>query len=124
MPAPSQFHDEVARRLGVHHPRWVAVHVTPDRAEVVTEGIEPEADVEIGSVSKPLTGQLYVDAVARGEVTPDTRLAEVLPLAGSAAGGVTLGSLATHTSGLPRLAAGTGAWAAGLGASDTARHAG
>lgn len=90
MPAQSQFRDEVGRRLGAHHARWVAVRVTPDRAEVVTEGIEPEADVAIGSVSKPLTGQLYVDGVARGEITPDTRLAEVLPLAGSAAGGVTL----------------------------------
>ncbi|WP_205707872.1 serine hydrolase domain-containing protein, partial [Kineococcus vitellinus] len=60
---------------------------------------------EIGSVTKSLTGLLLADAVQRGEVTPATTLGEVhadrrLPAELAA---TTLGELATHTSGLPRL---------------------
>ena len=105
-------HSDVARRLGARHRRWVAVRVTADKTEVVTEGIEPSDDVEIVSMSKPLTGQLYVEALSRGEITPETVLADLLPLEGSSAGAITLASLATHTSGLPRLASQTGTLAA------------
>lgn len=64
---------------------------------------------EIGSVSKALTGLLLADAVERGEITLDDRLGAHLPqLDDAAAGDVTLASLATHTSGLPRLASGWG----------------
>ena len=104
--------DEVARRLGPKHPRWLAVRVAGGHAEVASQGIEHGADVEIGSISKGLTGLLYVDAIERGEVRPDTTLADLLPLGATPAGGVTLASLATHTSGLPRLAADSGALAA------------
>lgn len=64
-----------------------------------------DGDVEIGSVSKGVTGLLYRDAVARGEVAAEDLLRQHLPLAGCPAGGVTLGSLAQHRSGLPRLPA-------------------
>ena len=54
-------------------------------------------------------GLAGVDAVARGEVVLDDPLETHLPeLAGTPAGGVTLVSLATHTSGLPRLPEGAG----------------
>lgn len=76
-----------------------------DAGEVTTTHhlLAEDGDVEIGSVSKGVTGLLYRDAVERGEVTPEDLLQQHLPLAGCPAGGVTLGSLAQHRSGLPRL---------------------
>jgi CubicO group peptidase (beta-lactamase class C family) len=69
----------------------------------------PGADAifEIGSVSKVLTGLLLRDAVARGEVTLDTPVAQMVPFGVRFpdADGVrpTLGDLVTHRSGLPTL---------------------
>ncbi len=77
--------------------------LTPDGERLLTYGCSTDADFEIGSVTKGVTGLLYVDALERGEVTADTRLADLLPLAGSAAGGIRLSDLATHRSGLPRV---------------------
>lgn len=83
-------------------------------ARVRTVGLgRPDARVggttpfETGSVAKVFTGMLFADAVARGEVTPGTTLAQVLPdatFADRLVGGITLGELASHRSGLPRLA--------------------
>ncbi|MEJ8278375.1 serine hydrolase domain-containing protein [Pseudonocardia spirodelae] len=59
---------------------------------------------EIGSLTKTFTAALFADALTRGEVTAEDRLDRHLPeLAGTPAGGVTLGSLARHRSGLPGL---------------------
>ena len=69
-------------------------------------GCGPESDFEIGSVTKGITGLLYADAVERGEVTPETMLGDLLPLAGTRAAAVTLGALSRHSSGLPRLPTG------------------
>lgn len=77
--------------------------VTPQSTTFVHDGCEAGADFEIGSISKPLTGMLYHLALARGEVTASTRLDELLPLGGSAAGSIVLADLATHRSGLPRV---------------------
>jgi len=75
-------------------------------AEVVAP---PGADAvfEIGSVSKLLTSLLLADEVVRGEVTLETKVAELLPFGvrfpdkdGVA---VTLAHLASHRSGLPTL---------------------
>lgn len=77
-------------------------------AATAVRGMDPEADVEIGSVSKGITGLLLHDAIGRGEVSLQTPLGELLDV-GDAVGAVTLGRLATHTSGLPRLAPGSGA---------------
>jgi len=46
---------------------------------------------------------LYAEAVAAGEVTASTRLGDLLTLGDAPAGRVTVGSLVTHRSGLPRL---------------------
>lgn len=92
------------RRLGQRHPVVGAAVVAPTGTISVVRGAATTADFEIGSVSKGITGLLYTDAVERGEVAPSTRLGDLLPLEG-AAGGVTLGALSTHTSGLPRLPA-------------------
>lgn len=67
-------------------------------------GASLDADYEIGSVSKGLTGLLYADALHRGELDSGTTLGDRLPLNGSEAAGVSLESITRHASGLPRLA--------------------
>lgn len=94
---------QVAERLGQRHPVFAAATVTPSDVTVAVQGTEVGADFEIASISKGLTGLLYVDALARGEVTGDTTLDRLLPLDGVPAGRVTLASLSTHRSGLPGL---------------------
>jgi CubicO group peptidase (beta-lactamase class C family) len=61
---------------------------------------------EAGSVTKVVTGLLLALAIDAGEALGSDRLDRFLPGTG-AAGGATLAELATHTSGLPRLPAGT-----------------
>jgi CubicO group peptidase (beta-lactamase class C family) len=64
-----------------------------------------DADFEIGSISKGVTGLLYAVTLERGEIGPSTTLGELLPLGDVPAAGVTLASVSTHHSGLPRLPA-------------------
>ncbi len=97
--------EDVRRRLGRRHERFVVVAVGREGTRLATHGLAPDAEVEIGSVSKGLTGLLFLDACERGEVHPATPLGSLLPLADSDAAAVTLGDLATHRSGLPRLPA-------------------
>lgn len=66
-------------------------------------GAPLEADFEIGSISKGITGLLYADALGRGELIPASPLGALLALGECEAAGVTVGSLSTHSSGLPRL---------------------
>ncbi|GAA0800910.1 serine hydrolase domain-containing protein [Spirilliplanes yamanashiensis] len=64
---------------------------------------------EIGSLAKPLTAMLFADLVADGVVRPGDTLAATLPQVAfedPRTGAVTLEELATHRSGLPRLATG------------------
>ncbi len=61
---------------------------------------------ELGSITKTFTAALFADAIERGEVRATDTLATHLPeLRGTPAGGVTLGALAQHRSGLPGLGA-------------------
>jgi CubicO group peptidase (beta-lactamase class C family) len=92
--------------LGPRHPSYVVALVTPAGAEVGAAGADEHADVELGSVSKGITGFLWRDALARGEVAPDAVLGDHLDVPPHLSG-ITLGALATHTSGLPRLAGGS-----------------
>ncbi len=94
--------------LGRHHDRFVVAEAANGVTHTAEVGLPAGSDLEIGSVSKGLTGLLFADSRERGETRDDTRLGTLLPLDGTPAAGVTLGDLATHTSGLPRLAAGTG----------------
>ncbi|WP_409235570.1 serine hydrolase domain-containing protein [Streptomyces sp. PA5.6] len=93
--------------LGPRHPIAAAAVVTSAGTRVASRATNLDAnldaDYEIGSVTKAVTGLLYADALTRGEITPDTRLGELLPLADAPAARVTLRSLSTHRSGLPRL---------------------
>lgn len=100
--------------LGGKHPVFAVARVTCERTSVGALGAPLEGTYEIGSISKGVTGLLYVDALTRGDVTPETTLGEILPLAGSAAATVTLTALSTHTSGLPRLAKSPDQWRRGI----------
>lgn len=64
----------------------------------------PDTRFEIGSVTKIFTGLILADMAVRKEVDLDTTLGSLLDI--PPAGAVTLQSLATHTSGLPRTCSG------------------
>ncbi|MGJ9414441.1 serine hydrolase domain-containing protein [Aeromicrobium sp. CF4.19] len=108
MTSRSRHDDRVAdlrHRLGDRP--WSVALIDEDGVSTFTNGVPDEADLEIGSISKGLTALLYVDALERGDVTPDDRLAQHLPrLAGTPVAEVRLASLAVHRSGLPSLPAG------------------
>lgn len=101
--------DALAERLrallGRRHHVVAGAAVAPGEVRVASIGAAPGADFEIGSISKGVTGLLYADALDRGEITPSTKLGDLLPLDGAPAAGLTLGSLAVHRSGLPSLPA-------------------
>ena len=94
-------------RVGPRHRVIAVATVTAGEVATATLGADPDADFEIGSISKGFTGLLYVDALERGEVEPRSTLGEFLPLGTSAAASLPLSALSTHSSGLPRLAPGT-----------------
>lgn len=92
--------------LGPRHTTYVVALVTPDGAEVDAEGTDVHGDVELGSVSKGITGLLWRDAVGRGEVAEEAVLGDHLDVPEPMAA-IRLSALATHTSGLPRIAGGS-----------------
>jgi CubicO group peptidase (beta-lactamase class C family) len=75
--------------------------------------------MEVGSMTKAMTGLVIADAVRRGEVRMDAPVATYLPqLKGSPAGTATMQELVTHTSGYTEFGAATlrrAAWTAPLG---------
>jgi CubicO group peptidase (beta-lactamase class C family) len=89
--------------LGRRHPVAAVGVVKHGEISVTTRGARADADYEIGSISKGITGLLYVQALDRGEITADCVLADFLPLGDAPAGRVTLSSITVHRSGLPRL---------------------
>lgn len=82
-------------------PAVAVVTADPDGTEIVTAGCEPGDGFEIGSITKTMTGTLLADAVAGGRVSLDDPVGRWLDAGENA--DITLGELATHTSGLPRL---------------------
>ncbi len=92
--------------LGPKHTTYVAARVSPDGDEVVAVGTDEHGDVELGSVSKGLTGFLWRDAVARSEIAADAVLGDHLAVPARMSG-IELSALATHRSGLPRIAGGS-----------------
>jgi CubicO group peptidase (beta-lactamase class C family) len=91
--------------MGARHRTFAAATLSPRGTAVASVGAPLDADFEIGSISKGVTGLLYVDALERGEVEPSTTLGELLPLGDIPAATVTLASVSTHRSGLPGLPA-------------------
>lgn len=65
-------------------------------------GFDISTPVELGSLTKPMTGTLLGSAIVERKARDVTTLGEVFELDGPAAA-ITLGDLATHRSGLPRL---------------------
>jgi CubicO group peptidase (beta-lactamase class C family) len=78
-------------------------------------GAADDAEYEIGSITKTMTGALLADALDRGEVRENTPVGEVLPLGDAPVAGVTLGELAAHRSGLPTVPGDLGATLATYG---------
>lgn len=74
-------------------------------ADRVAHGHDPDRFVEIGSLTKVLTGTVLARLAAEGGVGFDTPLEECLDDVPGGTG-ITLRHLAEHTSGLPRLPAG------------------
>ena len=82
-------------------------------------GADETTVMEVGSMTKAMTGLVIADAVDRGEVRMDAPVSTYLPqLKGAPAGTATLHELVTHTSGYAEFGAATvrrGAWKAPLG---------
>ncbi|SCL51433.1 serine hydrolase domain-containing protein [Micromonospora peucetia] len=70
--------------------------------------VEPGTPFEIGSIAKVMTGMLLARQVAAGAVRPDEPVGATLPELTGPAREVTLAELASHRSGLPRLATSVG----------------
>ena len=82
-------------------------------------GADQTTRMEIGSLTKAMTGLIIADAVDRGEISLDAAVSTYIPqLEGSRAGTVTMRELVTHTAGYvafgPEMMA-RGFWAAPLG---------
>lgn len=93
----------LAALLGPAHPVAAAAVITPAGSATASLGAPEAAEFEIGSVSKGVTGLLYAQARARGEVAGTTTVGDLLPLGSCAAARVRLTALAVHRSGLPTL---------------------
>lgn len=64
-------------------------------------GADASTRFEVGSITKVFTGELFAEAIERGEVNEHDALGEYLKLGDVPAASVTLLQLATHNSGLP-----------------------
>ena len=98
--------------VGPDRPALAVAAVTADSTRTTVLGAAPDTRFEIGSITKGLTGLLFADMVARGEVTPTTTVGALLPVPGPLAA-VPLEQLATHRSGLPSVPGGAGAFVRG-----------
>ncbi|MDX6323191.1 MAG: hypothetical protein QOF52_3049 [Propionibacteriaceae bacterium] len=82
-------------------------------------GADDTTPMEVGSMTKAMTGLVIADAVRRGELRMDAPVSTYLPrLDGSPAGTATLQELVTHTAGYAEFGAATvrrAAWMAPLG---------
>ena len=85
---------------GRESPSLSSVYSAAGRSGRRAHTIGPDTRFEIGSLTKIFTGLILADMVVRKEVDLETPLGTLLNIRASNA--VTLRSLATHTSGLPR----------------------
>lgn len=83
---------------GVRHEVAILV-VDPEGARETLFDTTATTPFFIGSVTKLFTVELYIEAVRRDEVDPDTALGSLLPMGDSPAASVTLDELAHHEGG-------------------------
>lgn len=95
--------DRLRGLLGPRHPVAALAVVTRAGTTLASLGAALDADFEIGSISKGVTGLLYTEAVNRAEIDASTTLGDLLPLGHAPAAAVRLAAISTHRSGLPRL---------------------
>jgi len=83
----------------------VGLFAGSDTVVHATRPVGDDSAFQIGSVTKVFTALALADAVTRGELTLDNPLTTLLPgtPASASSAHMTLGHLATRTSGLPRL---------------------
>ena len=85
---------------GTHEPELLLLGTVAQGGAPLT----PDARFELGSVTKALVGSLLARMAAQGRLGLDDPVGRWVPeLSGTPAGGLTLRSLATHHSGLPRV---------------------
>jgi CubicO group peptidase (beta-lactamase class C family) len=95
----------LARAAGIRD-RISVVHIRDRVHRDAHVGAGLDTEYEIGSVAKTMTSLLFADAVDSGALRADTAVGSLLDLNDSPAAGVTLEELASHRSGLPRIAGG------------------
>lgn len=95
--------------VGISHAGRVTYHAFGVMSEGDPRPVDERTIYEIGSVTKTMTAILLAEADRRGELSIDDALSDRLPegVAGPTFGGEgpTLGQMADHTSGFPRLPA-------------------
>ncbi|POH59537.1 serine hydrolase [Cryobacterium zongtaii] len=91
------------QHLGPRHPVAAVALVSPGGVVLASVGAGLDADFEIGSISKGLTGLLYRQACELGEIGAESTLGDLLPLQQGPAGPLRLAAVSRHESGLPRL---------------------
>jgi CubicO group peptidase (beta-lactamase class C family) len=104
------FHDIAVAEIDLH---------AGQQARVAGIGATSDTPMEIGSITKAMTGLLIADAIHRGEVTLSAQVSTYLPeLQGSRAGTVTMQELVTHQAGYVNIGRSvilSGIWRAPLG---------
>lgn len=90
--------------------RVSAVLIDPTGIRYAFWGAALDTQYEIGSITKTFTAALLADSVARGEITLDKPLGEILPVGASPVGEVSLKELVTHHAGLASMPTGWHEW--------------
>jgi CubicO group peptidase (beta-lactamase class C family) len=80
------------------------VHIDDQVRRDAHFGAGPDTKYEIGSLTKTMTSLLFTATVHAGALRADTAAGSLLDLGSSHAAAVTLEELASHRSGLPRIA--------------------
>lgn len=94
---------ELGDILGSKHWHHVAAaKITGDAVTVGGVGADENSEFEIGSITKTFTAALFADAIERGEIDEGAKLGEVWPDLDGDVAEVTLTSIATQRSGLPK----------------------
>jgi CubicO group peptidase (beta-lactamase class C family) len=109
-PATGNWHfieriEPLVRAAGIRD-RISVVHIDDRVRRDAHFGAGPDTEYEIGSLTKTMTSLLFAETLDAGALTADTTVGSLLDLDSRHAAGVTLEELASHRSGLPRIASG------------------